>query len=122
MALEGWVRSMAMTRRWVRFVVPVMVEVDCDEDEVTRVVVLAEEVRPDRDDLGHFCVYDEGFVRRYSDEQPQIHAYSVAQPVWEHDEVRVGPAGNWPRWEEGFELSEADDRYSEINPYATPQR
>ncbi len=62
---------MATTRRWVQFVVPVMVEVDCDDDEVTRVVVLAEEVRPDRDDLGHFCIYVEGFARRHSDEQPQ---------------------------------------------------
>jgi hypothetical protein len=84
-------RPMATTRRWVRFVVPAMVEVDCDEDEVTRVVARAEDVRPDRDDLGQFCLYDEGFAPRHSDEQPQTHAYSVAQPGWDHDDVRVGP-------------------------------
>jgi deoxyinosine 3'endonuclease (endonuclease V) len=34
----------------LRFVVPVMAEVDCDDDTVTRVVVLPEEIRDDRDD------------------------------------------------------------------------
>jgi hypothetical protein len=33
------------TRRWVRYVMPVMVEVDCDSDEITRVVTLPEEIR-----------------------------------------------------------------------------
>ena len=28
------------TRRWVRYVMPVMVEVDCDTDEITSVVTL----------------------------------------------------------------------------------
>jgi len=31
---------------------PVMVEVDCDDDTVTRVVTLPEEIRDDRDDRG----------------------------------------------------------------------
>lgn len=56
------------TRRWVRYVMPVMVEVDCDDDTVTRVVTLPEEIREDRDDLGHFCVYDEKFIRRHDDD------------------------------------------------------
>lgn len=43
------------TRRWVRYVMPVMVEVDCDSDEATRVVTLPEEIQEDRgDDTGHF--------------------------------------------------------------------
>ncbi len=33
------------TRRWVRYVMPVMVEVDCDTDEITSVVTLPGEVR-----------------------------------------------------------------------------
>jgi hypothetical protein len=41
-------RSGVATRRWVRFVMPVMAEVDCDDDTVTRVVVLPEEIRDDR--------------------------------------------------------------------------
>lgn len=44
---------MATTTRWVRYVVPVMVGIDCDNDELTRVVVLPGEAREDRDDLGH---------------------------------------------------------------------
>ena len=39
------------TRRWVRYVMPVMVEVDCDTDEITSVVTLPGEVRLDRDDV-----------------------------------------------------------------------
>jgi len=58
-----------MPKRWVRFVMPIMVEVDCDEDEIARVVTLPEETRRDRDDRGHFLVYDERFVRRHGDEQ-----------------------------------------------------
>jgi hypothetical protein len=68
------------TRRWVRYVMPVMVEVDCDE--VARVVTLPEEIREDRDDLGHFLAYDEQFIRRYDDEQPPTHAFNVARPEW----------------------------------------
>jgi hypothetical protein len=51
-------------RSWARFVLPVMVEVDCDDDEVLRVVTLLEELREDRDDRGHFLIYDENVVRR----------------------------------------------------------
>ncbi len=112
-----------MTVRWVRYVVPVMVEVDCDDDEVIRVVTLPEEIREDRDDLGHFLIYDERFVRRPDDEQPQTHAFSVAEPRWEQERFRVGSPTNWPatsKWEEGFDLTEADDRYAGINPYALP--
>jgi hypothetical protein len=36
---------------------PVMVEIDVDDDKVTRVVTLPEEVREDRDDMGHFLIY-----------------------------------------------------------------
>jgi hypothetical protein len=108
------------TRRWVWYVMPVMVEVDCDSDEIARVVTLPEEIREDRDDMGHFCVYDEKFVRRHSDAQPEVHALCVTQPRWE-SRFRAGPPLNWPPsrgWEEGFDLTEADDAYAEINPYA----
>lgn len=60
-----------MAKRWVRYVVPVMVEVDVDDDDkVTRVVSLP--VREDRDDMGHFLIYDEEFIRRSGDDQPQV--------------------------------------------------
>jgi hypothetical protein len=114
-----------MTKRWVRFTMPIMVEVDCDQDEVTRVVTLPEEIREDRDDLGHFLIYTERFVRRHSDEQPQVHASCVAEPRWEHERFRLGGPINWPKsstWEEGFDLTPADDRYAEINPYASVRR
>jgi hypothetical protein len=111
------------TRRWVRYVMPVIVEVDCDSDEIARVVTLPEEIREDRDDMGHFCVYDEKFVRRHSDWQPEIHALCVTEPRWE-SRFRAGPPPNWPPsrgWEEGFDLTEADDAYAEVNPYADPK-
>ncbi len=113
-----------MTRRWVRFVLPIMVEVDCDDDAVLRVVTLPEELRADRDDRGQFLIYDEEFVRRHGDEQPQTHASGVAEPHWEHDRFRVGSPINWPApsaWEEGFDLTEADDRYAERHPYSEPR-
>jgi hypothetical protein len=112
------------TRRWVRYVMPVMVEVDCDAGEVTRVVTLPEEIREDRDDMGHFLVYDEQFIRRYDDEQPQMPAFSVARPEWLYDHLRSGAPRDWPptaEWEEGFDLTEADDVYAEVHPYAEPQ-
>jgi hypothetical protein len=40
------------TRRWVRFVMPVMVEIDCEDDEITSVVTLPSEIRLDRNDHG----------------------------------------------------------------------
>ena len=39
------------THRWVRYVMPVMVEVDCDTDEIASVVTLPGEVRLGRDDM-----------------------------------------------------------------------
>ncbi|MCY9787959.1 hypothetical protein KIK06_29185 [Nocardiopsis sp. EMB25] len=108
-----------MAKYWVRYVMPVMVEMDDDTDEVTRVVTLPEEIREDRDDRGHFLVYDEGFVRRNDDAQPYIHAQQVARPEWP-GRLRGGPPQNWPptlEWEESFDLTEADDRYGERNPY-----
>lgn len=117
-------RSGPATRRWMRFVMPVMVEVNCDDDTMTRVVTLPAEIREDRDDLGHFCVYDEKFIRRHDDDQPQTHAYCVAEPRWEYDHLRAGPPVNWPKiseWEEGFDLTEADDEYAEVHPYAEPR-
>ncbi|MEV1175666.1 hypothetical protein [Nonomuraea sp. NPDC049784] len=114
-------------RRWVRYVMPVMVEADPDTDQITLVVTLPEEVRDDRDDMGNFCVYDETFVRRRMDyypvDQPELHAWNVAQPRWS-SRFRVGGPDNWPelsRWEEGFDLTEADDVYAEVNPYADPR-
>ncbi|MEU7856931.1 hypothetical protein [Nonomuraea sp. NPDC049141] len=73
----------------------------------------------------HFLVYDAKFVRRHDDDQPWLHAFSEAGPRGEYDHLRAGPPGNWPKpeeWAEGFDLTEADDRYSEINPYDGPKR
>ncbi|MCP3994016.1 MAG: hypothetical protein GY926_16855 [bacterium] len=112
-----------MVKRRVRFVMPVMVEVDGDSDEVLRVVTLPNEIRRDRDDLGHFLVYDESFLRRHRDMQPQTHAAAVAEPYWEYPRFPVGSPVNWPdslTWEEGF-LTEADDGYGEIHPYGEPE-
>jgi hypothetical protein len=99
---------------------PVMVEVDCDSDEIARVVTLPEEIREDRDDMGHFCVYDEKFVRRHSDAQPEVHALYVTEPRWE-SRFRAGPPPNWPPSRGCFDLTEADDAYAETNPYADPK-
>jgi hypothetical protein len=36
----------------------------------------------------------------------------------------AGPPRNWPasaEWEEGFDLTEADDAYAEVHPYADPR-
>ncbi|MGH2719708.1 MAG: hypothetical protein ACRDJU_14190 [Actinomycetota bacterium] len=115
-----------MTKRWVRYVVPVMVEVDCEADEVNRVVMLPAELREDRDDGGHFLIYTERFVRRHADEQPQLHASCVAEPRWRHPVFRAGSPVNWPDsldWEHGFDLlTPAGDRYAESNPYDPVRR
>jgi hypothetical protein len=76
------------TRRWVRYVMPVMVEVDCDTDEIASVVTLPGEVRLDRDDMMNMCIYDEAFPRRPTDEQLQAHALYVSEPEWACDEDR----------------------------------
>jgi hypothetical protein len=58
------------------------------------------------------------------DDQPQTHAFNLAQPEWLYDHLRAGPPRNWPKpeeWEEGFDLTEADDAYSEVHPYADPR-
>ncbi len=60
---------------------PVMVEVDCDSDEIARVVTLPDEIREDRDDMGHFYVYDERFVRCHSDWQPEVHSCASPNPA-----------------------------------------
>jgi hypothetical protein len=80
-------------RRWVRYVMPVMVEVDPGTDRITRVVTLPEEIRNDRDEMGDFLVYDEKFIRRRMDynpvDQPELHAWNVADPQW-NSRFRVG--------------------------------
>ncbi|WP_017596446.1 hypothetical protein [Nocardiopsis potens] len=108
-----------MAARWVRYTMPIMVQVDSD-DEVARVVTLPEEIREDRDDRGDFCVYDADFIRRDSDSPASIHAQQAARPEWEYDHLRAGPPKNWPEpveWEEGFDLTEADDRYADFCVY-----
>ncbi|MFG6200553.1 hypothetical protein [Nonomuraea sp. JJY05] len=55
-------------------------------------------------------------------DQPELHAWNVAEARW-RDRYRIGGPGNWPessRWEEGSDLTEADDAYAEVNPYAEP--
>lgn len=114
-----------MSKRWVRYHMPVMVEVECDDDEITRVVALPNEMHPARDDIGHFMIFDEQFIRRHGDAQPQVHAFCVAEPRWEHPRFAFGSPINWPdylEWEQEFEMDEADERYAEINPYDTPRR
>lgn len=90
-------------------------------------VTLPEEIRDDRDDMGNFLVYDEAFVRCSMDYdpvyQPELHAWNVTQPRWD-SRFRVGGPANWPdttQWEEGFDLTEADDAYADINPYDLPK-
>ncbi|NEW77409.1 hypothetical protein G4H13_45650 [Streptomyces rapamycinicus] len=43
-------------------------------------VTLPEEVREDRDDMGHLLLYDEEFVRRDGDRPPQVRALCVGDP------------------------------------------
>lgn len=108
-----------MTKRWVRYLMPIMVEVDCDDDEITRVVALPNEMHNARDDLGHFMIFDEEFARRHSDNQPHVHALCVSEPRWEYPRFPFGSLANWPdyrTWEQEFDLDEADDRYPEMNP------
>jgi len=120
---------MATTTRWVRYVVPIMVEIDCDDDRIGRIVALPEEARPDRDDLGQFCVYDQNFVRHHADGPIETHAYWVANPP--SGCGLPGPPQDWPDmmdWEEGFDVEPDDegvaeeDRYAEIQPYAEADR
>jgi hypothetical protein len=75
------------TLRWVRYVMPVMVEVDCDTDEIASVVTLPGEVRLDRDDMMNLCIYDEAFRRRADDEQHQAHALYVSEPEWQYPDI-----------------------------------
>jgi hypothetical protein len=44
------------TRRRVRYVMPVMVEADCDADEIVSVVTVPGEVRLDGDDAMGLCI------------------------------------------------------------------
>jgi hypothetical protein len=109
------------TRRWVRYVMPVMVEVDCDTDEITSVVTLPGEVRLDRDDMMDICIYDEKFRRQSLDEQPQAHALYVSEPEWQYPGLRSGRRVNWPEenWhEDHFPRDADDDAYAEAHLYA----
>ncbi|MFC4054097.1 hypothetical protein ACFOY4_30770 [Actinomadura syzygii] len=56
-------------------------------------------------------------------DQPESHAWNVAEPRW-GSRFRSGGPGNWPdtgQWEEGFDMTEADEVYAEVNPYADPK-
>jgi hypothetical protein len=109
------------TRRWVRYVMPVMVEVDCDTDEITSVVTLPAEVRLDRDDTMDLCIYDEKFRRRPLDGQAPPHALSVSEPQWQYPDLPMGRPVNWPEetWHEDYFPRAADeDAYAEAHPYA----
>lgn len=114
-----------MAKYWVRFEMPLMVEVDDESDDITRVVTLPDEIHGARDDSGHFMVFDDQFVRHSNDHQPYLHAWSVAQPRSQQAMFSIGPPTYWPdsfEWEEGFDFTEADERYAEINPYESPER
>jgi hypothetical protein len=84
------------SRRWVRYVMPVMVEVDCDTDEITSVLTLPGEVRLDRDDTMDICIYDEKFRRKSLREQPKAQALYVSEPEWQDPGLRSGRPANWP--------------------------
>jgi hypothetical protein len=117
------------TTRWVRYVVPVMVEIDCDNDAIDRVVALVGEAREDRDDRGQFCIYDENFVRHLASGQVETHALWVANLP--NGRILPGPPQDWPHlldWEDTFDdepdadgLSE-DDHYGNRDPYDPPRR
>jgi len=95
---------------------PVMVEVDCDVDRVRRVVTLPEEIRADRDDVGHFCVYDERFVRRPTtpNHRPMRSASPGRSGSTTCGSVRGQLAQN-PAVGRGFDIA-ADDTYARIHP------
>ena len=99
---------------------PVMVEVDCDTDEIANVVTLPSEIRLDRDDAMRLCIYDEAFRRQPADEQPQMHALYLAGPEWPHPAIRGGSPVNWARHHRlarGLLPARADDdAYGEVHP------
>ena len=112
-----------MAKYWVRFEMPLMVEVDDESDDVTRVVTLPDEIHGARDDSLDFMVFDDQFVRHSMENQPYLHAWSVAQPRSQEAMFFRGPPTYWPDsldWEEGFDFTEADERYADINPYGQP--
>lgn len=101
------------TRRWVRYVMPVMVEVDCDSDEVTRVVTLPEEIQEDRgDDTGHFWLSRRTFrpesappsVRTRHGCQAATVAFCVGEPRWQPT-LRAGGPVTWPARTRGTRAS-----------------
>ena len=108
-------------RRWVRYVMPVMVEVDCEDDEITSVVMLPSEIRLDRDDAMELCIYDEAFRR-----QPRRGAAADARLVYRRAGMAASPH---PRRLPGQLAAhhglarrllprDADaDAYSEVNSY-----
>lgn len=116
------------TKRWVRYTVPVMVEVDCEADEVTRWVALPGEAREDRDDTGHFLFYNEQFQRQPVDGPIEAHALWVANPP--DGRMLPGPPQHWPpmtAWDEEFSIEPEDedgmceqDRYDDVHPYRYP--
>lgn len=42
------------------------------------------------------CVYDEGFARQSTDEQPQMNALYVAGPQWQYPGLHAGSPANGP--------------------------
>lgn len=55
-------------------------------------------------------------------DQPELQAWNVAWPRW-NSRFRVGGPDyriDSARWEEGFDLTEADDAYAEAASYADP--
>lgn len=94
-----------MAEYWVRFEMPLMVEVDDESDDVTRVVTLPDEIHGARDDSLDFMVFDDQFVRHSMENQPYLHAWSVAQPRSQEAMFFRGPSTYWPdslAWEEGI--------------------
>lgn len=108
----------------VRFVMPITVAVDDDANEITRVVTLPEEMRGLGDDGGHFLIYNERFVRRSGDGEPQTHASCVTEPPGEY--------GLPPRRVAGQRVADlvlggrvrfhrGDEAYGEIHRYGEPR-
>ena len=100
---------------------PVMVEVDCDDGTVIWVSCCRRRSATTATSGGHFCVYDEKFIRRHDGDQPQTHAHCVARPRCEYGHLRAGPLVNWPKsseWEEA--LTSPGPTMSTLRPALMP--
>jgi hypothetical protein len=79
-----------------------MVEVDDEQNEVTREATLPAEVREDRDGMGHVMVFDQKLRRCPEPGRPRLRAPIVSEP-WSRGYRRRGPPAKEPEplaWDE----------------------